>query len=166
MKTSKRSRNALMTSLFLPLELESLQTVRWRCALKCRAGARSRGCFESTPKAPTGLWPATQDIVKIQENSESLEKKIKNTDFLPSFSGLVIWTMKEVGPQVVTFRASNALNAQEGSVTVEVIRAPEIQLRILKFLFGMIWDWYLNSHAGGVWYCVRWRFVSVNTGQF
>lgn len=45
--------------------------------------------------------------------------------------------MKEVGPQVVTFRASNALNAQEGSVTVEVIRAPEIQLRILKILFGM-----------------------------
>ena len=40
--------------------------------------------------------------------------------------------MKEVGPQVVTFRASNALNAQEGGVTVEVIRAPEIQLRIKK----------------------------------
>ena len=64
--------------------------------------------------------------------------------------------MKEVGPQVVTFRASNALNAQEGSVTVEVIRAPEIQLRILKILFGMIR--YLNSHAGGVRYCVRWRY--------
>ena len=61
--------------------------------------------------------------------------------------------MKEVGPQVVTFRASNALNAQEGSVTVEVIRAPEIQLRILKILFGMNWDSYHNSHAGGVRYC-------------
>ena len=45
-------------------------------------------------------------------------------------SGVVVWTMKEVGPQVVTFRASNAVNSEEESVTVEVIRAPEIQERV------------------------------------
>ena len=94
--------------------------------------------FRIDPESPDWTLTSNQRYSKNSRKFRILRKKIKNTDFLPSFSGLVIWTMKEVGPQVVTFRASNALNAQEGSVTVEVIRAPEIQLRILKFLFGMI----------------------------